>query len=180
MKKCRICENLLPLSDYNINDNNVIVDTCKTCINKFKKKKYRDRNSPKPEIKKREKLTPEQIKQNHISSQIKYDKKRRSIDDIYKFRQDIRSLLKQCYYGKLKRENSNWFVIMLGISCDEFKDYLINTAIFRYGYYNPSLIEYEIDHIIPISTAKTKEDVIKLNHWTNLQLLTKCDNRTKV
>lgn len=30
---------------------------------------------------------------------------------------------------------------------------------------------WDIDHIIPLSTAKTEEDVIKLNHYTNLKPL---------
>jgi hypothetical protein len=30
---------------------------------------------------------------------------------------------------------------------------------------------WDIDHIIPISSAKTKEDIIRLNHYTNLQPL---------
>ena len=36
-----------------------------------------------------------------------------------------------------------------------------------------------IDHIIPISSAKTKEDVIKLNHYSNLQYLFAEDNLEK-
>lgn len=34
-----------------------------------------------------------------------------------------------------------------------------------------------MDHIIPISYAKTEEDVIKLNHYTNLQPLCSFVNR---
>ena len=36
---------------------------------------------------------------------------------------------------------------------------------------------WDIDHIIPLSTAKTKEDLIKLNHYTNLQPLCSKINR---
>ena len=36
-----------------------------------------------------------------------------------------------------------------------------------------------IDHIIPLATAKTEEDVIKLCHYTNLQLLKAKDNLKK-
>ncbi len=36
---------------------------------------------------------------------------------------------------------------------------------------------WDIDHIIPISFAKTEEDIIKLNHYTNLQPLCSKINR---
>ena len=34
-----------------------------------------------------------------------------------------------------------------------------------------------INHIIPISSAKTIEDVIRLNHYTNFQPLDSYENR---
>jgi hypothetical protein len=40
-------------------------------------------------------------------------------------------------------------------------------------------LNLHIDHIIPISTAKTEQDVIKLNHYTNLQWLIDKDNLKK-
>lgn len=39
--------------------------------------------------------------------------------------------------------------------------------------------KWHIDHIIPISSAKTEEDVIKLNHYTNLRPLWAADNLRK-
>jgi hypothetical protein len=39
--------------------------------------------------------------------------------------------------------------------------------------------EWHIDHIKPLSTAKTPEDVIELTHYTNLQPLWASDNLKK-
>ena len=39
--------------------------------------------------------------------------------------------------------------------------------------------EWHYDHIIPISNAKTEEEVNKLNHYTNFQPLWAKDNRFK-
>jgi hypothetical protein len=36
---------------------------------------------------------------------------------------------------------------------------------------------WDIDHIIPLSSAKTEEDIIKLNHYTNLKPLCTYYNR---
>ena len=38
-------------------------------------------------------------------------------------------------------------------------------------------IGWDIDHIVPLSSAKTEEDLIKLNHYTNLQPLCSQTNR---
>jgi len=38
-------------------------------------------------------------------------------------------------------------------------------------------IGWDLDHIIPISSAKTEEDVIRLNHYTNFQPLCSKINR---
>ena len=42
-----------------------------------------------------------------------------------------------------------------------------------------NLKNVHIDHIIPMSTAKSEEEVIKLNQYTNLQLLKAEDNLEK-
>ena len=39
--------------------------------------------------------------------------------------------------------------------------------------------EWHFDHIIPISSAQTEEEVIKLNHYTNFQPLWAEDNLRK-
>lgn len=46
------------------------------------------------------------------------------------------------------------------------------------GLYNGELnYGWDIDHIIPLSSAKTEDDIIKLNHYSNLQPLCSYTNR---
>ena len=48
----------------------------------------------------------------------------------------------------------------------------------NYGKYNGELnYGWDMDHIIPISTAKCEDDIIQLNHYTNLQPLCSYTNR---
>ena len=39
--------------------------------------------------------------------------------------------------------------------------------------------DWELDHIVPLSSAKTIEEVVKLNHYTNIRPLWKNENRKK-
>jgi hypothetical protein len=39
--------------------------------------------------------------------------------------------------------------------------------------------EWHLDHIIPLATATTREDVVRLNHYTNFQPLWAKDNLSK-
>lgn len=47
------------------------------------------------------------------------------------------------------------------------------------GMYVKDLATWQIDHIIPISSAKTEEEVIKLNHYTNFRPLESFENLKK-
>jgi hypothetical protein len=72
---------------------------------------------------------------------------------------------------------------ILGCSFEDFKLYL--ESKFEHwmnwdnrGLYNGELnYGWDIDHIIPISSAKSEEEIIKLNHYTNLQPLCSYTNR---
>jgi len=39
--------------------------------------------------------------------------------------------------------------------------------------------KWHIDHIVPVSSAKTEQDIIKLNHYTNLRPMWASDNIKK-
>jgi len=46
------------------------------------------------------------------------------------------------------------------------------------GLYNGELdYGWDIDHIIPLCTVETEEDIVRLNHYTNLQPLCSYKNR---
>jgi len=86
--------------------------------------------------------------------------------------------MKHIGYKKLTKTE-----IILGCIFEEFKQYLESKfepwmTWENQGLYNGKLnYGWDIDHIIPISSAKTEEDVIKLNHFTNLQPLCSKINR---
>lgn len=78
----------------------------------------------------------------------------------------VKGAVKDSYLRRKYRKNTKTSKI-LGCEWDEFKEYLENNP---YGFTTEER-DLDLDHIIPISSAKTEEDVYKLNHYTNFQLL---------
>ena len=72
---------------------------------------------------------------------------------------------------------------ILGCSFEEFKLHLESNFEDWMSWENKGLFNgeinygWDIDHIIPISSASTEDDIIKLNHYTNLQPLCSFTNR---
>jgi len=68
---------------------------------------------------------------------------------------------------------------ILGCDFEFLKYWLELTFVENYAIDIEDDMEIHLDHIIPLSTAKTEEDVIRLNHYTNLQWLLATDNFSK-
>ena len=108
-----------------------------------------------------------------------YMKSRLDNDYIFRLKNNLRSLLKNYLKDKDRYKTNN----ILGCSYEYFILYLeskfepwmtwenrgLYNGEFNYG--------WDIDHIIPISFADTEEDIIILNHYTNLQPLCSKVNR---
>lgn len=67
---------------------------------------------------------------------------------------------------------------MIGCEWNELCEHLLITWQQNYGT-NWNGEPYHIDHIVPLATAKTSEDVIRLFHYTNLQMLKPVHNLDK-
>lgn len=105
-------------------------------------------------------------------------KEKRESDDVYRYIELLRNRV-----GKVFRRkgfvDSEYTEKMLGCTNEYFYHYLLNTYKENYGEKYDEKQDVNIDHIIPLCTAKTKEDVYKLFHHSNLQLLKSTDNREK-
>ena len=128
-------------------------------------KKYRENN-------------PDKIKEQYNKSV----KKRKAVDELFRLKCGVRSSISKT----LKRFNINKndkTSDILGCSFEEFKIYLeskfepwMNWE--NYGLYNGELnYGWDIDHIEPLSSAKTEESVFQLCNYTNLQPLCSKINR---
>lgn len=107
-----------------------------------------------------------------------YEKERRKNDILYMFKSKMRIFI----WKSLKRKNfikNKKTSEILGCDLEYFANYLLQTFKNNYGYEWGKKEPVHIDHIIPLATAKTEEEVIKLCHYTNLQLLKAEDNLQK-
>lgn len=170
---------------------NIDVNTTKRKINyqnnketlKIKSKTYSITNKEKIKQNKKEyyfKNKPKIIKQHG-----EYNKIKKKLNPLFKLSSNIRNII----YFSLKRnklQKNDKTTVILGCSYKEFKQHLetkFESWMNWDNYGNPKdgVIEpnktWDIDHIIPISTANTIEDVLKLNHYTNLQPLCSYVNR---
>tara|TARA_R100001086_G_scaffold249160_1_gene188066 strand:- start:26 stop:610 length:585 start_codon:yes stop_codon:yes gene_type:complete len=120
---------------------------------------------------------------NHkiLNRNAKYHAERYKNDSVFKLRRDISKQIRQALTGyRPYREGSKVYSIT-GLTGKELQHYLHSTFELNYGMPREwiDLKQVEIDHIIPISTAKSEQDIKRLNHYTNLQLLFREDNLKK-
>ena len=141
-------------------------------------KKYNQENKDKfKEYKKKYRENHKKIIQEYDS---KYRKKRKQEDYLFNMSHQIRNLIRTSFKRK-SCIKANKTEEILGCKMDYFIECLIKTYENNYNekWDWDYLKNVHIDHIIPISTAKSEEEIIKLNHYTNLQLLKAEDNMQK-
>jgi len=111
-----------------------------------------------------------------------YIKNRMECDKLFHLEIIIRNSIRSTFRNKNHRKSSKT-VEILGCSFEDFKIYLESKfedwmTWENRGLYNGELnYGWDIDHIIPASSAETEEDIIRLNHYTNLQPLCSKVNR---
>ena len=105
-------------------------------------------------------------------------KQRKKNDKVFHLTINMRKSILNSFQRKGYSKNNRAEKI-IGLNKEEFVKHLLTTFISNYGYEWDGKEPVHIDHIIPLATAKTEEEVIKLCHYTNLQLLKAKDNLKK-
>lgn len=194
-KLCKWCGLIKPLNEMGLDKKykDGYEPRCKICrVLKEKPKYYYDvtllnrlqkkiKNSTNTSIPKFKTSVEEQIKDRRLKRNI-YHKTRKETDPIYKLRISIKRTIYNSLTNK-KFEKNLTTTDILGCSISEFRTYIENKFELwmnwdNKGLYNGELnYGWDIDHIIPLSSAITEEDILKLNHYTNLQPLCSKYNR---
>jgi len=103
-------------------------------------------------------------------------KKRRSTDTLFALAGNLRSRMQEVFQRKCGSKPYR-FEKILGTTVSIAKAYL--EAQFKPGMSWENRKSWHIDHIIPLASAKTTEELVSLCHYTNLQPLWASDNIRK-
>ena len=156
-----------------------------------KKKEYYELN--KDHIKSRSDIYYQNNKEKKLEYQKEYQKnnkdkrnlylsERRKNDPLFKLITNVRNLINNSFYGMGYSKESRTQEI-LGCSFEELKSHLESKFESWMSWENRGLYNgyfdfgWDIDHITSLSSAKSIDELIKLNHYTNLQPLCSKINR---
>jgi hypothetical protein len=112
-------------------------------------------------------------KRRNVRVKKKYDN-----DSIYKIKILLRNRMKIFFKTKNVNINKKIFQIV-GCTPEELKKHIENQFKEDMSWENHDYYGWHIDHIIPLSSAKTEEEINKLCHFTNLQPLWATENYKK-
>ena len=105
-----------------------------------------------------------------------YSRKKRQADPLFRLATNSRGVL----YQALKRQGFSKKTKtseLLGIDWERFQKHIEGT--FAEGMTWENYGEWHVDHIIPLASAKTEEELIKLFHYSNTQALWAEENLSK-
>jgi hypothetical protein len=172
---CKTCKENFPICEYEIFHNKkfYVAKNCSSCRknNSIKTKNYRDKNKEQMRIlyNSYRNANREKFK----ASRRRYMKEKCK-DPLFKLRKNLRTrtwlVLRK---GWKKGEWKEW----LGCSFEDLKNHLESQFLPNMSWSNFG--KWHIDHKIPLSSAKSKEELYSLCHYTNLQPLWALDNIKK-
>ena len=159
-KVCNTCNVSKSKSNYRNNRKQ-----CKTCENKnrYQKNKLRRQNDP---------VFNSWWKSYDVDRKRKKENEDPMTGFIQIMRQCVRKSFKRNGYTKKSRAH-----IILGTDWSVVKSHM--ESLFKEGMTWNNHGEWHIDHIIPISSGKTEDEVVKLCHYSNLQPLWAEENLLK-
>lgn len=162
MKQCSKCKELKDSSAFG-KRKDALDSQCKNC----RKEYYLNNKDKLLEYQKNYDAT-------HRHENARYKRKRRQHDDLFRLQDNLSSLMRK----SLKHhKNKSKTISILGCSIEEFKKHI--ESQFKENMNWDNYGDWELDHIQPSASAKTKEELLKLNHYSNFQPLWKSENRSK-
>lgn len=181
-RTCCVCNQTLPIGEFYVSKPSPgrkspkIETRCKSCTrdhyNANKESilaRAASKRVPKPK-------PPRKTVEQTRARQTAYVRARRQSDPMFKLRSNISTLIANSLtnqgYKKTSRSAS-----ILGCSFDYFYTHI--ERLFTVGMSWDNRSEWHIDHIIPVSFATNEQELIMLNHYSNLRPFWSADNQAK-
>lgn len=180
-KECRILEgkkryeeNINYFINYRKNKHEIILKRNEDYRkkNSEKRKEYYRNNE-----KKEKQYASEYRKKNIEKIRIYYNNKYKT-NDLFRLKNIIRNRINK-KIRNLEGKKSKKTVDILGCSIEHLKLHIQSMFTEGMSWENRGVNGWHIDHIIPLSSAKSVDELEKLCHYTNLQPLWSEDNFTK-
>ena len=165
-RRCRLCDSIKSLDDFP-NDYSARVfyskkSYCKQCALEKWRRPY---------------MQTQEYKEGKRKSDRRYVTERLKKDPLFKFSQNIRSLIRNGLLGKGHSKNGTKTTEILGCTVEECKNHIEKR--FKKGMNWKNHGKWHIDHIVPLDLGKTRDELIFLNHHSNFQPLWGSDNMSK-
>ena len=170
------------VSEYRKSNSEKVKKKVKVYSAKNKEARRERYNKEKSSFKEKRKVYTLNNKEKINTYQRNYLKERRLKDDLFRISGNIRSVINSSLRGKGFSKKSKTQKI-LGCSFEELKLYLESKfepwmTWKNHGKYNGELnYGWDIDHIIPLKSGNTEEEILQLSHFENLQPLCSKVNR---
>ena len=173
--KCKQCEKEYRLKNHE-KYNNYMKEYYKNNKEELlqKSKIYREKH------KEEKRLQDKKYRQEHRKELNKKQLERKENDPIYRLKCNVRGMIKNSFRRRGFKKKQKGEKIY-GCTVNELIEHLIKTYEDNYNenWKWEYLKDVHVDHIIPLANANTEEEVVKLCHYTNLQLLKAKDNLDK-
>lgn len=185
-KVCSKCKEEKILSEYYKKESCLmgVNSYCKLCQLKLKQKHRKEnpekyKQQTKKYYLKTKDIQAEKKKKWISENREKYNSywtNRKKNDEVFKLVMGMRSRIWK-YSTLLNITKKNKTFEIVGCSPQELKEHLEKQFVAGMNWENRT--EWHIDHIVPLSSAKTEEELYKLCHYTNLQPLWAEENLKK-
>ena len=160
-------------------------------IKKEKRRKYNEANKEeislykkiyneinKEEVREQRKIYRKENKESLYQYNKQYHVDRKNTDPLFKITGSIRACVRSAFKrGENQFKKNAKTEEILCCTIKEFIIYIQNK--FTEGMTLENHGEWHLDHIIPVSIARTEEEIISLSHYTNFQPLWAIDNLRK-
>jgi hypothetical protein len=140
------------------------------------KKDWREKNKEQLKQKRKEYYIKNKVKRREKN--LMYVKKRFKEDFIFKLKARLRCRIYNYLKRKGYRKNCS-SMSLIGIDKDGLRNHIENKFKEGMTWDNYGFYGWHIDHIIPLCSAKSEEELYKLFHYTNLQPLWWNENLSK-